>query len=213
MPRIILVDDHQLVIDGFTKLINDHSDFEVMATYCDPKEALAKIPILKPDIVISDIDMPGMDGLTLIEQLRQQLKGVKFMVITMHMDQTLIQKVKSIGILGFLPKNTEAFELRQCLNAVWHGHTYYSQKALEMAMSIAQPIEKSVFSKKTDALSDREREILIMIASGKSTKAIAESLFIAIRTVETHRKNIMDKIGVNNVAGMVRVAVQEGLLE
>ena len=118
-----------------------------------------------------------------------------------------------MGILGFLPKNTEVFELLQCLGAVWHGRTYYSQKALEMAMTIAQPIEKSVFSKKTDVLTNRECQILTMIASGKSTKAIAESLFIAVRTVETHRKNIMEKIGVKNVAGMVRIAVQEGLLD
>lgn len=213
MPSVILVDDHQLVTDGFSKLINDHANFEVMSSYCDPKEALEKIPILKPDIVISDIDMPGIDGLTLIEQLFQKLQEIKFIVITMHMDQTLIQKVKSLGVLGFLPKNTEAFELQQCLNAVWNGRPYYSQKALEMAMSIAKPIAKSTYSKKTDTLTDREREILTMIASGKSTREISEALFIAVRTVETHRKNIMEKIGVNNVAGMVRIAVQEGLLE
>lgn len=213
MHSIILVDDHQLVTDGFRKIIDSQSDFEVIATYSDPKEALVKIPILTPDIVISDIDMPEMNGLELIHQLHQKLSNSKFMVISMHMDQALIIKTKELGIAGFLPKNTEEFELIQCLNAVSIGRTYYSQKALDMAVIRRSEIKKSKFTKKTHGLSEREREVLTLIANGKSTKETAETLFIAVRTVETHRKNIMEKVGVNNVAGMVRIAVQDGLLD
>jgi len=148
MPSIILVDDHQLVSDGFKKLIEAQEKFDVIASFQDPKEALIKVPILKPNIVISDLDMPGLNGLELIQQLKAVDTDLKFIMITMHMDQTLIKKIRDLGVLGFLPKNTEEFELIQCIEAVSSGRSYYSQKAMEMAMSTAKPIEASPFSKK-----------------------------------------------------------------
>lgn len=213
MHKIILVDDHQLVSEGFKKIIDSQNDFEVISVYNDPLEALKKIPILSPDIVITDIDMPGMDGLQLIQSLKKVNDQLQYIVISMHMDQSLLQQCKKLKVNGFLSKNTDEFELSQCLTAVSQGRDFYSQKALEMAISNVETISTAASNKKTHLLTEREREILTLIASGKSTKDIADSLFIAVRTVETHRKNIMEKMEVNNMAGMVRIAVQEGLLD
>ncbi|MFK7952415.1 MAG: response regulator [Ekhidna sp.] len=213
MHNIVLVDDHQLVSEGFKKIIDSQSGFAVVAVYNDPLEALKKIPIISPDIVITDIDMPGIDGLQLIQSLKKANEQLQYIVISMHMDQSLLQQCKKLKVNGFLSKNTDEFELTQCLTSVSQRRDFYSQKALEMAISNVDSISTSASGKKTHLLTERELEILTLIASGKSTKDIAEELFIAVRTVETHRKNIMEKMEVNNMAGMVRIAVQEGLLD
>lgn len=209
MHSVVLVDDHQLVIEGFSKVINKEDDFEVISLFNDPTEAASKIPIINPDIVITDMDMPGMNGLQLIESIRKKQPTVKSILLTMHMNPLLLKKVKTYNFDGFLPKNTDEYELIQCLKAVGHGRSYFSQKILEMSVTTATQIETGNLSK-TLMLSEREREILTLIVNGLSTKEISEQLFIAVRTVETHRKNIMEKMEVKNLAGMVRIAVREG---
>jgi len=209
---IVIVDDHELVAQGISKFISDDSRFEFLGIFTNPLEALSKIPALKPDIVFTDLDMPGLNGLELIERLQMAYPGFKKVLLTMHLNQQVMKKVVAQEFDGYLPKNADEFEFIQCLENIIKGRKYYSQRAME-ALNSASVSLMSTGLKKTQILSDREKEILTLVAEGFSTKEIAGQLNIAIRTVETHRKSIMEKLEVKNLAGMVRIAVQEGLLD
>lgn len=208
---IVMIDDHHLVAKGIARFFESDPHFEVISVMGDPKEAVEKIPILKPDIVLTDLDMPGLNGLELVQQLSDLRPVTKFILLTMHLNQEVIKKVLEMKLDGYLPKNADEDEFQLCLHQVSSGKTYYSQKAIAALSNQSVEIEKTGI-KKTQNLSAREKEVLTLIAEGLSTREIADKLFIAIRTVETHRKAILEKLEVNNVAGMVRIAVQEGLV-
>jgi len=209
---IVIVDDHELVAQGVSKFFADDARFELLGIFINPQEALSKIPELKPDIVFTDLDMPGLNGLELIERLQMSYPGFKKVLLTMHLNQQVMKKVVAYEFDGYLPKNADEFEFIQCLETIIKGRRYYSQRAMELLNSTSVSIEQTGL-KKTQILSEREKEVLILVAEGYSTKEISEKLNIAVRTVETHRKMIMEKLAVKNLAGMVRVAVQEGLLD
>jgi len=209
---IIIVDDHQLVAQGISQFLEGNSDYEIIGTYSDSLEALERIRMLTPDIVITDLDMPKMNGLELAAAIRESGIPSKLVLLTMHLSQLVIKKVMEMKLDGYLPKNVDKSELLQCIKNISEGQTYYSPKALEAMVKASDELEVTGI-KKTQELTERELEILKLVAEGLSTRDIAEKLFIAVRTVETHRKTIMNKLEVTNVAGMVRIAVQEGLLE
>ena len=208
---IAIVDDHQLVAQGISRFFEAMEEVEVIGVYESPAEAIPRIKASKPDIILTDLDMPGMNGLEMVQQLRKEGLNSKFVLLTMHLNQSVVKKVMEMKLDGYLPKNADQNDFQMCIDAVLSGKTYYSQKAIEALVNNTKEI-KNTGLKKTQALTEREREILTLIAEGLSTKEIAEKLFIAVRTVETHRKSIMEKLSVNNVAGMVRIAVQEGLV-
>lgn len=209
----IIVDDHELVANGIAKYFEQSEAIRVVATCSSPNEALKKIKLLKPGLVISDLDMPEMNGLELIEKAKSIAQDTKFVLLTMHLSKQLYQKAKQLGIEGYLPKSTDEEELFLCISQLMKGKTYYSQKLMELISSESLPEKSPVGTiKQTQLLSDREREILILIAEGHSSKEIGDTIFLSIKTIETHRKNIMNKLEVHNVAGMVRIAVREGLL-
>lgn len=209
---IIIVDDHNLVAQGISNFYQNDSEFEVVSIINDPKEALEKIPILRPDILLTDLDMPGINGLELISKLSDLRPKIKMVLLTMHLNQEVIKKVLAMKLDGYLPKNADEDEFRLCLTMVSQGKSYYSQKAIEMLSNQSTTMVMTGI-KKTQNLTSREKEILTLIAEGLPTRDIAEQLFIAVRTVETHRKSILEKLDVHNVAGMVRIAVQEGLID
>ncbi len=208
--KVIVVDDHQLVINGFTKLLTDKG-VEVVATFTQPREALIQIPILKPDVVLTDLDMPGLNGAELIEQVRKKEPGQKFIMLTMHLNQQIVKKMLGIKVDGYLSKNAHPEELFQAVEAVANGRTYYSTDVTQSLVFNGNEITHQN-PMLTLALSEREREVLTLIAEGESTKSIADKLHISTGTVETHRRSIMSKLDVSNMAGMVRIAVQEGLV-
>jgi DNA-binding NarL/FixJ family response regulator len=212
--RIIIVDDHELVANGIAKYFEGHENLTVIGTYTSPKEALKEVEFLKPCILISDLDMPTLNGLELIQQTKRLSPNTKFILLTMHLSKQLYSKAKQMGIDGYLPKSTDEEELFLCVSQLIKGKTYYSQQLMELISSEGLP-EKSPESiiKYTQLLSDREREVLILVAEGYSTKEVGETMFLSTKTIETHRKNIMTKLEVHNVAGMVRVAFREGLLD
>lgn len=208
--KVVIVDDHQLVINGFLKLLNE-KEISVAATFTQPREALAQIPILKPDVVLTDLDMPVLNGVGLIEEVRKTHPEQKFIMLTMHLNQQIVKKMLGLKVNGYLSKNAHPDELFQALEAVAAGRNFYSS---DVAQSLAFQGTKITSENPmlTLALSEREREVLKLIAHGEPTKGIAEKLHISIGTVETHRRSIMGKLEVNNMAGMVRIAVQEGLV-
>ncbi len=208
--KVIIVDDHQLVIRGFQRII-EAEGFEVISSFTDSSLALERIPLLKPDIVLSDLDMPKINGAELIRQLREQVPEQKIIMLSMHLNQQVIKKIMGLKVNGYLSKNAHPEELIEALKAVHSGRTYFSSDVTQSLLFKSSEIisEKALL---TLNLSDRESEVLKHIAQGESTKEIAEVLHISIGTVESHRRAIMTKLEVKNVAGMVRIAVQEGLV-
>lgn len=209
--KVIIVDDHQLVANGVAKFFENHQSVEVIAVYNNPQEALSKVPILKPDILLTDLDMPELNGFDLIEKLKVHGLKTSYVILSMHLDKVTIKKALTAGVSGYVPKNSSESEFVMCIEMVAKGETYFSQQTMKALTQIGKPIEKSNFSK-INSLTKREVEILKLIAEGLSNKEIGEQLFIAVSTVETHRKTLMEKLEVNKVAGLVRIAVQEGLI-
>lgn len=209
---VVIVDDHPLVSQGISKLIETDANFEVVTSYQNPEEALSRIPIIKPDIILTDMDMPEMNGLELIQELRKQKVTSKMVLLTMHINQSIAKRVVELQLDAYLPKQSDYQEFLVCLNTVSSGNTYYSKKVMEALVSNSSNISEDSEEKKTQRLSNREKEILKLIVEGLNTREISNELHIAVRTTETHRKSIMKKIEVSNVAGMVRIAIQEGIL-
>lgn len=209
---VIIVDDHQMVAQGIAGFFKNDDDIEVIGIFHSAAEALIRIKLLLPNIILTDLDMPGMNGLELAQQVQKEKLPCKLILLTMHLNQSVIKKVMHQKLDGYLPKNADKTEVKACLQAVKSGGTYFSPKAMEILMAKGQQINISGL-KKSQSLSNREREILVLIAEGLSTREVSEKLHIAVRTVETHRKSILEKLNVKNVAGMVRIAVQDGLLE
>lgn len=212
MKKVVVVDDHPLVAAGIAKLFEGLKGYVVIGVFNHPSEALQKIIPLRPDIVMVDLEMPIINGFELIELIRSKGLETKFVLLTIYLNQAVVKKAMEIRVDGYLPKQAKAYELKACLESIKEGNQYFSQKALEVMAKPAKKIEKTGL-KKTQLLTNREREILQLIVNGDSTKRIAEKLFIAVRTVETHRKSILEKLEVNNVAGMVRIAVKEGFTD
>ncbi len=209
--NIAIVDDHELVAKGVSQFFTDHPRFEVITILNDPLEALERIPILKPQIVLMDLDMPKLNGLELMEKVRARLPETHFVILTMHVDKNTVKKAMDLGAMGYVSKNADETEFIACVEKVAKGDKFYSQDAMQALLHNSSKIGKSNVAK-LSALTPRETEILKHVAEGLSNKEIAEELFIAVRTVETHRKTVMEKLQVNKVAGLVRIAVQEGLI-
>lgn len=210
--NIVLVDDHQLILDGLVHMLRPYPRYEVLATFTQPREALRSIPVLKPHLVLTDLDMPEMSGAELITQLREALPVLRFILLSMHLEQHLVKKLMQKGLEGYLLKNDDEADFIHALDAVAAGKRYFSSRVTEVLADEDKMLGGGARLQLLD-LSEREREILRLIAEGRSTKAIAEELFISVGTVETHRKSLMRKLDVHNVAGLVRIAVKEGLVD
>lgn len=209
--RIVIVDDHQLICDGLSRIIQEIPEFEVITTYQNPMEALQKIPVWKPDILLVDFEMPGLNGLELIQKLKLEIPDLRSILLTMHLDKATVKEALSQGVNAYILKNLDEFELRIALEKVKNNQNYYSAPVTEVLNNKSKVIQKNSNSQ-LESLSNREREVLRLIAEAFSTKEIAHQLSVEISTIETHRKSLLRKLDVRNVAGLVRIAIQEGLV-
>lgn len=209
--RIVIVDDHQLICDGLSRIIQEIPEFEVITTYQNPMEALQKIPVWKPDILLVDFEMPGLNGIELIQKLKLEIPDLRSILLTMHLDKATVKEALSQGVNAYILKNLDEFELRIALEKVKNNQNYYSAPVTEVLNNKSKVIQKNSNSQ-LESLSNREREVLRLIAEAFSTKEIAYQLSVEISTIETHRKSLLRKLDVRNVAGLVRIAIQEGLV-
>lgn len=212
MTKVIIIDDHELVAEGISRLINQLEGFELIGIYSNSNEGLTKTKVLKPDLLITDLDMPGINGLELVEKLITANAKPNCILLTMHLDRNTVKKALKLGVEGYILKNADSKEFLHSIKTVSKSHAYYTPKAMEALIENGKEVKSSSL-KKIQLLTERELEILNLVVQGLSTNEISEKLFIARRTTETHRKSIMSKLGVNNVAGMVRIAMQEGLID
>jgi DNA-binding NarL/FixJ family response regulator len=206
--NILLVDDHQIVMNGLKSLLAQKPEYLVKGEALNGAEALAVLAVLKIDLVLMDIDMPVMNGIEATKEIKKQFPEVKIIMLTMHDEKAMIKSMLDLGADGYLLKNSSLSELHNAIQSVYLGKQFLSDDVNSALM--APDIDKSGA---LSELTDREIEIIKLIAEGMSNKEIGDKLFISHRTVDTHRTNLMNKLGLHNVAGIVRFAISNGLTD
>jgi DNA-binding NarL/FixJ family response regulator len=207
--QILLVDDHSIVTDGIKALLQGEADLSIKGEAHNGQMALEMLRILKVDLVLMDIDMPVMSGTEAIRLIKREFPDIKVIMLTMHDEKAVIHKLIELGADGYLLKNSSKEELLVCIRGVLRNERYISSEATAILLSVDEKKDTGPLSQ----LTEREIEIVKLIADGLSNKEIGDRLFISHRTVDTHRTNLMSKLDVHNVAGIVKFAIVNGLLE
>jgi len=210
VKKIILADDHQLILDGLVKILSTLPGIEIVATANTGTDALKYLGLLKADLVITDVEMPGMNGIELLKAIRKQYPGVKVMMLTMYKEPALAREIMNLDTEGYILQTADQNEMLTAVSMILNGKKYFSP---ELTMNLVNTEIKADPDKQLLAeLTQREIEILTLIAQGFSNKQIAEKLFISPKTVDTHRTNMMNKLNIHNVAGITRFAIQNNLM-
>lgn len=209
--RVLLADDHKIVRDGLRTLLEKHADIAVLGEAEDGREALQMTRKLSPDIVVMDIAMPELNGIEATRQILSEYPGVKVVALSMHSDKRFVSEMLKAGASAYLLKDCAFEELITAIRTVIKSKIYLSPGiagvVLEDYIRKNSKKDSSVFS----VLSDREREVLQLMAEGKTTKEVAAHLNVSIKTVETHRTNIMTKLDIHSIAELTKYAIREGL--
>jgi DNA-binding NarL/FixJ family response regulator len=208
--RVLLVDDHALVRAGMRSLLHDLPEVEVVAEAGDGAEALAAAERERPDVVLMDIAMKGMNGLEAAARLRERLPAVKVIILSMHTSEEYVLLALRAGAAAYLIKDSATSELELALKSVMRGETYLSPAISRQVVD--GYVQRVGASAGPEPLTPRQREVLKRVAEGRSTKAIAYELNLSVKTVETHRAQIMERLGIRDVAGLVRYAMRAGLV-
>ena len=210
--RIMIVDDHQVVIDGIKLMLKDEENMECVAEASNGHEAIAKIAELSVDLVLLDINLPDISGIEVCKKLTKNFPKIKILALTMYDKGSFIQQMFKSGASGYILKNAGKEELLTAIRTILDGDTYVSQQVSQALMNSLLKKDKSR-SDFIPELTRREKEILQLISQEYTTQEISKNLFISLNTVETHRKNLLSKFGVRNSVGLVRVAIEKGLLD
>jgi DNA-binding NarL/FixJ family response regulator len=209
--RILIADDHALVRAGIRALVEKIKGISVVGEAGKGSEVLQLMQELKPDLVLLDITMPDGSGFDVLHQLTERYSDIRVIVLTVHEAGEYAMRAMREGAVGFLPKSAASTELEQAIHAVMRGEVYISPETSRKTL-----LEYDKGRKKRDQLahlSPRQREVLRLIAEGQTTKQIAQTLEISVKTVETHRSQLMDRLGIHDVAGLVRYAIIVGLVD
>lgn len=212
--RIIIVDDHQMFLEGLCALLQGEPQIKVVDVALNGRQLLEKIKDVEIDVVVSDINMPEMDGIELSKQLKKEYPKIKTLILSTHNDAQMVGKCIQNDVDGYLLKNAEKQELLRALTIIVEGEKYFAEEVKSEYMKTVFSEGGATKEKENLApLSRREKEILVHIAMEYTTQEIADKLFISQNTVNTHRKNLMSKLNAKNTAGLVKYAIQQGLLE
>ena len=206
----MLVDDHDLVRTGIKRLLEDHPDIKIVGEATSGEQALELVTENDPDVVLMDINMPGIGGLEATRKLLQRKSKLKIIVVTMHEDELFAQRLLKAGAMGYLTKGAKVDEILQALQAVMANQRYLcSSIAQQIALSQMAEEESSPF----DSLSERELQVLLMMMDGQSISVISEKLCLSPKTVSTYRTRLYAKLGVQNDIELARLALQFGVVE
>lgn len=210
--RVLIADDHQMFLDGLRLVLSATDRYQVAAEARSGLEALAVLETTDIDIAVLDVSMPELDGAETARQIRERFPRVRILMLSMLSQDALIKRLIRIGIDGFILKENGQKELVTALDAVAAGSKYFSSEVTAAVMDSFNPAVKHSGLNRVK-LTDREMEVLRLVAREMTTQEIADRLFVAPSTVITHRKNIMAKLDVRNTAGMIRYALEMGLIE
>ena len=212
--RVLLAEDHTIVRKGLRSLLDGEAGIEVIGEAEDGREAVEKVQQLLPDVVLMDIAMPGLNGLEATRQIKKRFPEVQVLILTMHANEEYIFQILRAGASGYVVKQAAPTELISAIRAAYRGDSFLSpsisrtviQEYIRQAEAMA---EKDSY----DQLTTREREVLQLIAEGHSNREIAELLHISVKTVETHRANLMDKLDIHSTAELTQYAMRKGVIE
>lgn len=207
--RVMIADDHTIVRTGASLLINSEADMEVVGETEDGAKVLDMARSLRPDVLVLDISMPGISGIELVPVLRKAVPSMQITLFSMHRREMLLQQALEQGALGYVLKGSAVENLISAIRAVHRGHYFLSP---EIEYDIISVYLGKTSTKNTAGLSERECQVMVMVASGMTTRQIAEKLYLSPRTVEKHRAQAMQKLGLKNVQELVTYAIREGLI-
>ncbi|RJQ46710.1 MAG: DNA-binding response regulator [Gaiellales bacterium] len=213
--RVLLADDHAILRSGLSRLLGEEKDIEVVGEASDGREAIQKAQELVPDIVLMDIGMPVMNGMEATKQIKKRNRDIKVLVLTMHDNEEYLFQVLQAGASGYVLKKAADDDLVNAIHIVHRGDCFLYPSAAKMVVEDYLEKVKQGHEPATsfDNLTDREKEILTMVAEGYTNREIAETLFISVKTVETHKSNIMEKLNLHKRAELVRYAIRKGMLQ
>jgi DNA-binding NarL/FixJ family response regulator len=216
MIKILLVDDHQIIREGIKALLHNHKDFLIIGECDDGNEVDEFLKNTLADVVLMDINMPQMDGIQCTELITKKYQDIKVLALSMHNEERFISRIIEAGAYGYVLKDSGKKQLVEAIMAVSQGENYYDKEVTSILMS--RYMKNTPDKQKTKKvilpeLTPREIEILKLIAEELTNVEISEKLFISQRTVDTHRRNLLQKLGVKNTVGLIRYAFQSGLIE
>ncbi|EAQ24991.1 MULTISPECIES: response regulator transcription factor [unclassified Roseovarius] len=203
--RIVIVDDHPMVAEGIQSILESYDDIEILASLCNGQAIIDRVEALDPDVILLDLNMPGLGGLTTAEIILEKRPDTRILILTMHDSPEYISSALSHGAAGYVLKDVPTDEIKRAIDAVMTGQRYLCTGA----KGSLEPYENP----EREQLTNREQTILLQLAQGKSNKDVAQALDISVRTVETHRKNIKRKLGIASTAGLTRYALEHGVLQ
>jgi len=209
--RIILADDHKIMREGLRALLAKQKEIEVIAEADSGRGVIELCSQLHPDVVVIDISMPDLNGIDAARQITRQAPDIKVIALSMHSDKKYVKEMLAAGASGYLLKDAAFEELGMAIATVLKNKTYLSPQITDTVVKdyVNENVPKDSIA--STALSAREREVLQLIAEGKSTRDIAAKLYVSVKTIETHRKQIMAKLGLNSIAEITKYAIREGL--
>ena len=213
MIRVLMVEDHAMVRAGYRALLEHEKDINVVGEASNGQEAVNKSVELKPDVLVMDIMMPRLNGIQAAEKIRALKLPVNILLLSMYSDEGLVRQALQGGVKGYVLKTSVSEELLRAIHAVARGETYLSAAISSMVLESAFHPHTMQANAPLDDLSPREKEILQLIAEEHTSGEIGRLLFISEKTVEKHRANLMEKLHVRNLAGLVRLAVKYGLID
>ncbi len=206
--RILLADDHTIVRKGVRLLIDSQPDMEVVAEAANGREAIAEANRLKPDIVVMDVSMPELNGIEGTRQICDELPNTRVVALSMHKDSVYVREILRAGARGYLLKDSDDEDLLKAIRLINRGEAFLSPAISD---SVLTDYRRHV-SNPVDVLTSREREILTLVAEGKTNKEIANTLNLSVYTVESHRGSVMEKLNLHNTGDIVRFALRNGLI-
>jgi len=210
--KIIIVDDHNMFVDGLSSIISQENDIDIILTSSSALQVVKYLSINKEehiDLVITDINMPEMDGIELNAHIKKEHPAIKTLVVSMLHDAKKIKTLAEAQVNGYVSKNTSKQELMKAIRTILDGQNYFTASVKELLMEAMLAVKKEEEIK----LTGREVEVLKLIAKEYTTQEIADKLFLSKHTIESYRKNLISKLGVRNLAGLTRYAIESGLEE
>lgn len=211
--EVFLADDHQILRESLVILLSQREGIRVVGEAADGREAYEKIMLLRPSIAVLDISIPRLNGIELAAKLAQEAPQIKTVVLTMHKSEEFVMRALCAGVRGYVLKDNALEELIACIEAVDRGEMFLSKSVTRLVVGELVKELRIKEGDQPEPLTSREREVLQLLAEGRSNRDISETLTVSVKTVETHRANIMRKLGLKNIADLVLYAVRNHIIE
>ncbi len=210
--KIILVDDHQMFRDGVKSVLSDEETIDIIGEVGHANDLYEILKSKNPDLIITDISMPDISGIEIAKYVSENHPQIKILILSMHSNEEFISKALSVGANGYLPKDTSMDELLEAINSIYKGNNYFNKKISDTILkSFINKTKQESGESKPECLTKREKEIVSLVVEGLTNKEIADKLFISIRTVDSHKNNIMQKLNLKSSVELVKYAIKNNL--